>query len=497
MDSLRCAAIDLGASTGRVVVAETDGERITLRLAARFDTPLVNDPSGYQCWDVDAIEARFRAGLDAAQALGPIASVGVDAWGSDFVLLDGAGTRTAPVVSYRDHRTEQVVPAVHARKPLAEIYQRTGTHLQPFNTLYQLAATRAQEPAWLERARRLLFLPDYFHYRLCGKAANEYTEVTTSQLWGIHTDRWDEDLLALAGVSPELFARPIEPGTPLGEMEHAGGEWGRIRVIAPATHDTGSSVAAIPLDGPDTAYISSGTWSLMGVESWAPLAGENALRLNFTNEGGYERRYRVLKNIVGLWLVQRILQDQGGGDHAALVQAAREAVPWRSLLDPEDPRFFNPPSMADAIRGYCAETGQPIPRDLGALARCAFDSLALAYRRTAEALAMLRGRPLERVHIVGGGSQNELLCQLCADACALPVRAGPVETAALGNACVQLIALDVFPSLEAARALIRRSFEVEEYQPRGAVPDAVLQRFQALSERAQAGATPCQERKTP
>ena len=492
MDSLGCAAIDLGASTGRVVVAETDGERITLREAARFDTPLVNDPSGYQCWDVDAIEARCREGLLAARAISPIASVGVDAWGSDFVLLDASGARTAPVVSYRDPRTQTVLPAVLAKKPLAEIYRRTGTHLQPFNTLYQLAATKAREPDWLERARRLLFLPDYFHYRLCKVAANEYTEATTTQLWGIHTDRWDEELLALAGVSTELFPRTIEPGTRLGAVESPWSRDHTVQVIAPATHDTASSVAAIPLDGPDTAYISSGTWSLMGIESWAPLAGENALRHNFTNEGGYGRRYRVLKNIAGLWLVQRILQEQGGGDHAALVLAAREAPAWRSLVNPEDPRFFNPGSMIEAIQGYCVETGQPRPEGPGALARCVFDSLALGYRRTAKALSMLRGRPLERVHIVGGGSRNELLYQLCADACGLPVRAGPVETAALGNACVQFISLGVLPSLEAARALIARSFVVVEYRPGEAVPESVLERFQALC-----GATPSQEKEDP
>ena len=484
METQSCAAIDLGASNGRVVVAETDGDKIRLREAARFETPLVNDASGYQCWDVDILEAHVREGLIAARALSPIASVGVDTWGVDFVLLDAAGARTAPAVSYRDARTQAAVPKIMASMPLGEIYRRTGIQLQPFNTIYQLASTRAREPAWLERARRLLFLPDYFHYRLCGVASNEYTEGTTSQLWNIHTDRWDEELLALAGVSPTLFSRPIEPGTPLGSFTLPG-DGSSVRVIAPATHDTASSVAAIPLDGPDTAYISSGTWSLMGVESWAPLAGENALRLNFTNEGGYERRYRVLKNIVGLWLVQRIRQDLGGEDHAALVEAARVATPWRSLIDPEDPRFFNPPSMVDAIRGFCSETGQPEPTDAGALARCAFDSLALAYRRTAEALAMLRGRPLARVHIVGGGSRNRLLNQLCADACGLPVRAGPVETAALGNACVQLIALGALPSLEAARALIQRSFEVEEYQPGDPPPDAALRRFDSFAASAQ------------
>jgi rhamnulokinase len=326
-------------------------------------------------------------------------------------------------------------------------------------------------------------MPDYFHYRLCGRQSNEYTEGTTSQLLNLHTGTWDEDLLRLVGVSPSLFSRPIEPGTVLGDLELPG-EGPPARVIAPATHDTASSVAAIPLEGPDTAFISSGTWSLMGIESKVPLADAHALRLNFTNEGGVERRYRVLKNIVGLWMVQRIREELGGEDHAALVEAAQKAAPWRSLVDPEDPRFFNPRSMIEAIRGYCAETGQPAPEDAGALARCAFDSLALTYRRVSGELAMLRGKGLARIHIVGGGSRNRLLNQLCADACQLPVRTGPVETAALGNACLQFMAQGVLPSLEAARALIHRSFEVEEIQPAAAVPAEALQRFQSFGQKA-------------
>lgn len=480
MDVASCAAVDLGASSGRVVVAESDGRRIALREAARFETPVLQGEHGYQCWDIDAIEARVREGLRAAQALAPLASAGVDTWGVDFVLLDERGARTAPVVSYRDERTRPAMKRVMARMPAAEIYRRTGIQFQPFNTLFQLNATAEREPAWLARARRLLMLPDYFHFRLCGVPSNEYTNATTTQLWGIHDD-WDDELLALAGISRSLLSRPVEPGTVLGEADLPGGRG--VKVIAPPTHDTAASVAAIPLEDADTAYISSGTWSLMGIESRVPLANETALRMNVTNEGGAERRYRVLRNLVGLWLVQRIRQELGGEDHAALVEAARAAPAWRSLVDPEDPRFYNPGSMIEAIRGFCAETGQPVPADGAALARCAFDSLALGYRRVTQELAALRGRALARIQVVGGGSRNRLLNQLCADACALPVRAGPVETAALGNACVQLIALGVLPDLDAARALVRRSFEVEEFAPRDPVPAEALQRFEGFGAR--------------
>jgi rhamnulokinase len=260
------------------------------------------------------------------------------------------------------------------------------------------------------------------------------------------------------------------------------------KVIAPATHDTASSVAAIPLDGEDDIFLSSGTWSLMGIESRTPFATDAARRLNISNEGGVERRYRVLKNIAGLWLLERIRQ-QMGIDHDQLIEAARAAAPWRSLIDPQDPVFFNPPSMVDAIAGFCAATDQPRPATAGELARTIFESLALSYRTVAGELASLRGRPASRIHIAGGGSRNQLLNQLAADACELPVRTGPVETSALGNACVQLIGLGVLPSLDAARALIRRSFPAQDYQPQTPVPDHALERFASFHPRPHAAGT--------
>jgi len=472
----RCAAIDLGASSCRVLVAACDGDRISLEETARFETPLVRDPGGYACWDLEVIEAHIRDGLRSAQRVAPLASVGVDSWAVDFVLLDGASRKTAPAVSYRDPRTQAAMADALARMPASEIYRRTGIQFQPFNTLYQLVATAAREPDWIARARRLVLLPDYFHLRLCGVVANEYTNATTTQLWNLAADDWDDELLALAGISRALVDRPVEPGTTLGEL--TGGA--ATKVIAPATHDTASSVAAIPLEGDGEIFLSSGTWSLMGLESRAPLASDAARRCNVTNEGGVERRYRVLKNIMGLWILERIRRDLGDVGHAALVDAAGAAAPWRSLIDPDDPRFFHPASMVDAVQGFCADTGQPGPDSPGALARAVFDSLALSYRTVAGELARLRGRPVSRIHIVGGGSQNRLLNQLAADACEVPVLAGPVETSALGNACVQLVGLGVLPSLDAARAMIRRSYPVETYAPAAAVPEDALRRFSAF-----------------
>ena len=460
-------------------LAQTDGDRISLQERVRFETPLIHGGDGYECWDLGLIEARIRDGLGSTHGSAPLASVGVDSWAVDFVLLDDAGLPAAPAVSYRDPRTQRAMAGAFARMPASEIYRRTGIQFQPFNTLYQLAATAAQEPAWIARARRLLLLPDYFHFRLCGAAANEYTNATTTQLWGLATDDWDDDLLAIAGISRALVSRPIEPGTVLGEAAALDGG-GRPKVIAPATHDTASSVAAIPLEGDGEVFISSGSWSLVGIESRTPLASDAARRLNVTNEGGVERRYRVLKNVTGLWIIEQIRKELGGAGYHELVEAARAAAPWRSLIDPDDPRFFHPPRMVEAILAFCADTGQPRPDTAGALARAVFDSLALSYRMVCRELAGLRGGPVSRIHIVGGGSQNRLLNQLCADACEVPVRAGPVETSALGNACLQLVGLGVLPSLDAARALIRRSYPVEDYAPAAPVPADSLQRFRAF-----------------
>jgi rhamnulokinase len=487
MATATCAAIDLGASSCRVFVADTDGDRVSLREMSRFPTPLVRDASGYLCWDLESVEAQVRGGLAAARRDAPLASVGVDSWGVDFVLLDGAARPAAPAVSYRDPRTQDAMADALARMPASEIYRRTGIQFQRFNTLYQLVATAAREPAWLARASRLLLLPDYFHFRLCGVAANEYTNATTTQLWDLRADDWDEDLLAIAGISRALLGRPVEPGTVLGQMTSSGG--GAPKVIAPATHDTASSVAAIPLDGDGEVFLSSGTWSLMGIESRVPFASDAARLMNVTNEGGVERRYRVLKNIMGLGIVERIRHELGSEGHGDLVDAARAATPWRSLIDPDDPGLFHPSSMVQAIAAFCAGTGQPRPETPGALVRAVFDSLALSYRAVARELAALRGRPVSRIHIVGGGSQNRLLNQLAADACEVPVRAGPVETSALGNACVQLIGLGVLPSLDAARALIRRSYPARDYTPDTPVPHDVLQRFAAFRARPPAGGT--------
>ena len=477
----RCAAVDMGSSTGRVMVAELDGGRITLEEMHRFESPLGTDPAtGYDCWDMDTIVAEVRAGLEKAEAAAPLDSVGCDTWGVDFVLLDERLERVGLAVAYRDDRTKGRMARVFARMAPEEIYRRTGIHFQPYNTLYQLRATADEQPDWLARARHLLFTPDYLHFALSGVITNEYTIASTSQMLSLATRDWDPELLAAAGLDRPLMVKPIEPGTVIGEtrLETSGRT---IKVIAPGGHDTASAVAVAPVAGPDEAYISSGTWSLMGIESGVPHADETAHRFNFGNEGGVCGRYTVLKNLMGLWLIQRVRKEMGEPPFDELVERATASPPWRTLVDPDDARFLNPASMVDTIRTVAAEHGEPVPADLGALARTVFDSLALDYARVKGELEVLRGRPVERIRIIGGGSRNGLLNQLTADACGVPVSAGPVETAALGNACLQMMALGRIASLEDARAIVRRSFDVSETAPASAVPETVRRRYRRVA----------------
>jgi rhamnulokinase len=441
---------------------------------SRFSIAFTKDEkSGYLCWDIDAIEESLRRGIEEATKLAPLASIGVDSWGVDYVLLDAQLQRVGQAVCYRDDRTKGLAEQVAARMPRAEIYRRTGIQFQPYNTIFQLAAMAAREPDWVARTRHLLMVPDYFHFRLCGVIANEYTDATTTQLLNLD-GAWDRDLFAAAGLNQIWMQPPVEAGTVLGETRVGNSS---AKVVAGATHDTAAAVAGTPFESGTEAFLSSGTWSLMGVESVVPYASEQAMLWNFANEGGFGRSYRVLKNIMGLWLLQRITHEFKIPIDDALLSATAEAEPWRSIVNPDDGRFLNPASMKQAIAEYCAETGQAAPETPAQFARCALESLALTYRLVKEQLESLRGEGLTRIRIVGGGSKNRLLNQLCANTCQLPVSAGPVEASALGNICSQMIALGEIASLDAARALIRHSFEINEYRPLEPIPESEWNTF--------------------
>jgi rhamnulokinase len=475
-------SIDLGASSGRVMLCRYRPERqeITLREVVRFGNGLKHI-EGYECWDLDALERAIRQGLRQLDDEGvAVDSIGVDSWGVDYIPLDAAGHPVGLPVAYRDGRVQGLMQQARAELGAEQIYRRTGIQFLPFNTLYQLRAFTQQYPQQAARVAHVLMIPDYLHYRLTGRLNWEYTNATTSQLLNIDSGEWDAALLAWAGAQPRWFGKPTPPGNTLGYWRNAGGR--RIPVIAVATHDTASAVLATPLTDPQAAYLSSGTWSLMGFESLQPYTGAAALAANVTNEGGAEGRFRVLKNIMGLWLLQRVCEELEIADLRSLIDQAARQPGCRALIAPNDRRFINPVSMVREIQDACLSHGMPAPQSAAALARCIFDSLALLYWQVLDQLQRLRGASFSRLHIVGGGSQNRLLNQLCADACGIQLHAGPAEASTLGNMGCQLIALGAVADVTAFRRIVARNVTPTVFSPN---PDSELianrRRFQALS----------------
>lgn len=466
-----CVAVDLGASSGRVMLARFDAGTgtLTLREIHRFANCL-QKVGGTDCWDIDTLEAEIRAGLAKVGGEGiAIDSIGIDTWGVDYVLIDNAGARVGQPVSYRDSRTDGVMARAQQQPGKAEIYRRSGIQFLPFNTLYQFRAQTEQQPDLTARVAHALLIPDYFSYRLTGKLNWEYTNATTTQLVNIQTHNWDETLLDWAGVPASWFGTPTQPGNVIGH-------WQEVPVVAVASHDTASAVIASPLIDNDAAYLSSGTWSLMGFESPTPYTSDAALAANITNEGGAEGRYRVLKNIMGLWLLQRVLKEQNVSDLPSLIARTTALPACRFVINPNDARFINPENMSREIQAACRESAQPVPESDAELARCIFDSLALLYADVLSELAHLRGKPFTRLHIVGGGCQNQLLNQLCADACGITVVAGPVEASTLGNIGVQLITLGELPDIDAFREVVTSSYALTTFTPH---PDNEIVRYVA------------------
>ncbi len=469
-----CVAVDLGASSGRVMLASYHREQRTLQLREihRFVNCLQKQ-DGFDCWDIDILEAEIRTGLNKVCEEGiHIDSIGIDTWGVDYVLLDGNGNRVGLPVSYRDSRTDGVMAHALAQLGKAEIYGRSGIQFLPFNTLYQLRALVEQQPELVANVAHALLIPDYFSYRLTGQMNWEYTNATTTQLVNINSDSWDENLLNWTGASRDWFGTPTHPGNVIGHwtcpQENA------IPVVAVASHDTASAVIAAPLASQDAAYLSSGTWSLMGFESKTPYTSDTALAANITNEGGAEGRYRVLKNIMGLWLLQRVLKEQRISDLTALIGEAETLPACRFLINPNDERFINPANMSAEIQAACRETVQPVPESAADLARCIFDSLALLYAEVLHELATLRGKPFSQLHIVGGGCQNHLLNQLCANACGITVLAGPVEASTLGNIGIQLVTLDELADVDQFRQVVTGNYGLTTFIPH---PDHEIARY--------------------
>jgi rhamnulokinase len=472
-------AFDLGAESGRGVLGLFDGQRLQLEVVHRFPNGAVRTLDTLH-WDVLRLYSEMLAGLRRCTAdFAGVDSLGVDTWGVDFALLGRGGTLLGNPRHYRDPHTEGILEQAFAQVSRWDIFRQTGIQFMRFNSLFQLLALQRDRSPLLDVAESLLFIPDLFHYLFTGIKVNEFTDASTSQMLDPSSRNWAFGLVKTFGLPAHILGTIVPPGSLLGPLRPtviAETGAGPIPVIAPASHDTGSAVAAVPAlparDGaasPNWAYLSSGTWSLMGVELAEPLVNEKALQVNFTNEGGVGGTIRLLKNIMGLWLVQecRRAWERAGKSYTydELTRLAEAAPAFVNLVNPDDAAFVLPLSMPAALADFCRRTGQPGPVEPGAVVRCALESLALRYRWVLERLEELIGHRLDVIHVVGGGCHNGLLCQFTADACNRPVHAGPVEATAIGNVLVQAIGLGLLGSLADAREVVRRSFEVRIYEP--------------------------------
>lgn len=464
------AAVDLGASSGRVMVGRVGADSLELGEAHRFPNRPVRLPEGLR-WDVLGLYAGVLDGLRAAGAHcgGRLDSVGIDSWAVDYGLLDADGALLGNPVHYRDSRTEGVAQKVWATVPAVELYAATGLQYAPFNTLYQLTAARAC--AQLSYAERLLLIPDLVTYWLTGEQGTELTNASTTQLIDPRTRDWSYDIAARLGIDLSLFAPLRQPGDAAGLLREAvleeTGLTGAVPVTAVGSHDTASAVAAVPAEGERFAYICTGTWSLAGLELSAPVLTEESRAANFTNELGLDGTVRYLRNIMGLWLLQECLRTWGEPDLGALLLEASRAQGLRSVVDAGDAAFLAPGRMPRRIAEACRASGQPVPESRAEITRCILDSVALAHRRAIVDAQRLADHPVDVVHVVGGGTRNALLCQLTADACGLPVVAGPAEAAALGNVLVQARAHALVGDLTDGRRLLNRTQPVTRYEPRG------------------------------
>lgn len=490
-------AFDLGAESGRGLVGFFDGERLRLEDVHRFPTGGTRVLDALH-WDALRLFDELKRGLSKAVAAHgrEFEALGVDTWGVDFGLLGRDDSLLGNPRHYRDHGNDGMMEAAFAVVPRDRIFARTGIQFMQFNSLFQLLALKQHGSPLLDVAQTLLMMPDLFHFWFTGVKSTEFSIATTTQFYDPQGRAWATDLLAELGLPTHLLTDIVPTATPIGTLradiaEQAG--CGPIPVVAPAEHDTGSAVVAVPAATPDYAYISSGTWSLMGIETAEPRISAQTLAANFTNEGGAAGTIRLLKNIMGLWLVQECRRSwaRHGQEYsyAELTERAAEAPPFIALIEPDATPFLAPDDMLSAIYDFCEQTGQPRPTNVGATARCCLESLALKYRWALERLEAFRGQRIETIHIVGGGTQNRLLCQLAADATRRAVIAGPVEATAIGNVLMQAMGRGHLASLSEAREVVRRSFDLVTYTPSGNADawEAAYTRFLAL--RARIGKT--------
>ncbi len=463
------AAIDLGATSGRVILATINGNSINLEEIHRFADPIVQ-MQGHFYWDLPAIYQSLIGGLAKIAERGvKIESIGIDTWGVDFVTFGKDGAMLRLPYCYRDPHTVGAPEKFFERMPRKELYAKTGIQIMNFNSVFQLDTLRRNGCSALEAADKILFIPDALAYLLTGEKVTEYTIASTAQMIDPRTKQWDDDILNLLGLKPENFGRMIMPGEKIGtltdEVQRLTG-LGAVPVVAVASHDTGSAVAAVPAIDEEYAYLSSGTWSLMGIESKEPIISEESFEMNFTNEGGIEGTIRVLKNICGMWLLERCRAEWPEMDYPTLIAQAEAAEPFRSLINPDAECFANPASMTEAIVAYCRATNQPEPESIGQFTRCIFESLALRYRQVVEMLGKLSPVAIKRLYVIGGGARNQTLNQFTANAIGMPVETGSSESTAIGNVMMQAKWAGVVATIGEMRTMIRQSLtDSQHYEP--------------------------------
>jgi rhamnulokinase len=481
-------AFDFGASSGRAIRATFDGQKISLEEVHRFS----NDPvivNGTMYWDVLRLYHEIKQGLLKGNQAGGFESVGFDTWGVDFGLIDEDGRLLENPIHYRDVRNNGMIEESDKIVPKKEQYDVAGIQFLTFNTIFQLLSLVQNRPELLERADKLIFMPDLFIYFLTGKKQSEYTVASTGAMLDAQSGEWAADLMKKMGIPERLLCDLVQPGTFAGNISDAVCKELTIptsKVVSIASHDTASAVVAVPAKAEeDFIYISSGTWSLMGTECKEPVLSEAAFQRNFTNEGGFGKTIRLLKNIMGLWLIQESRRQWiREGENVTFADLEREALasePFKCFINPDDPEFMGPGDMPNRIRDYCKRTGQAVPESRGSVMRCIYESLALAYRNTKAGIEEITGKKYNAIHVVGGGTKDRLLSQFTANAAACEVVAGPIEATALGNIAVQLIANGAIKDLQGARDVIANSFDLLHYQPKDTEAwDAAFERFQKL-----------------
>ncbi|MBM7603857.1 rhamnulokinase [Metabacillus crassostreae] len=458
-------AVDIGASSGRLILGHVESGKLQLNEIHRFDNNIVKRNEHF-CWDIEALFQEIKVGINKCNELDlKPESIGIDTWAVDFVLLDENDNLLTDAVAYRDPRTDGIMEEVFEIISKEKLYFETGIQFQKFNTIYQLFALKKKSPAVLDQAKTFLMIPEYLNFLLTGKKANEYTNATSTQLVNAFTKQWDIELLEKLGINKEMFHEIQPPKSIVGTLsEELVSEFGfDMKVVLPATHDTGSAVISVP-ELEETIYLSSGTWSLIGVENHFPICVPKALEYNFTNEGGLDYRFRFLKNIMGLWMIQEVKRNyRNKYSFAELVTLAEKEDNFHSIVNVDEDRFLKPENMVKEIQLYCEETNQQIPQTPGQIAKCVYDSLANSYKRAINEIEEIFEKSFPRINVIGGGCQNEMLNQMIANVTHKEVCAGPIEATAIGNIMAQLMALREVEDIQQARELIKHSFEVKSY----------------------------------